>query len=170
MNEYYAIIRRSPELKHFGIIGMRWGVKRKYRKEAEALREKLRAQAAAQPIRIETDKMRSLWSQVEKMERNFYKNPQLVDKHRKILANKLAKQYGNQFNGGFKEAYKSYYNGYKYGDLDQGDSSTFTNYRKTNQQAKQKYDGLIREYGRESIRANPWMADLEKRQRRSYNG
>lgn len=157
MNDYYAVIRRSSTLKHFGILGMRWG----HRKERPIVQK---TQHHEYSKHVETDKMRSLMSQMQKMESNFYKNPQLVEKYRKALASKRAKENAKYYKGGFKEAYKSYYNGYKYGDLDQGDSSTFTHYIRTDQKAKQRYNGLTTAFRNENLRVNPRISDVIKRQ------
>ena len=144
MAEYYGVQRSEEYLAHYGILGMHWG----HRKVPEL---------KPSPIN-KSDKLNSLNSQIHKMENDFYKNEDLVDKHRKACAKDMAKRWMQEGGGQFKDyndAYKNAYMHYKHGDFDQGSNSTFEHYLSTNQKARKKYIDLQRAHTAEFRRLNP---------------
>lgn len=95
MNEYYAVVRSSSALSHYGVKGMRWGVRRAIKRINERFFGKRPRNPKELTVRKsnsssysfhESDKMKSLMGQMKKMESDFYKNSKLVDEHRKKIS------------------------------------------------------------------------------------
>jgi len=163
MSEYYGISQHSDFFMHYGVLGMKWGVRRlqKYRsgtpaqrkrydrglekhfnkardklnrltEEGKTRRAKRMSKAMANVFydtdydRSENDKTRALRKQMDQLERNFYKSKD----HDRIIR-KLAKRDAKKYAKGTKDDVKQYYYGYKYDDLDNGESfRTFVNQNK----------------------------------------
>lgn len=159
MSEYYGVSTPSSDfLAHYGVKGMKWGVRKivndfssNYRKLHNANQVKrgykifkrgdgpnvLENTEAYKKLASSTKKelgdLKKAEDAVTNFQSAFYKNKKLVDKHRRILS----KQYANKY--GYTE--QDYYNHMKNGDFDQGES--FDHYLKTNPKQQLKYKKLI---------------------------
>ena len=94
MSEYYAVVRSEFELKHYGVIGMRWGVRRKP-KEAfqKALKKKQKLEMRVLDFeKAENKAHKNMISALNKEERAINRDIKITDKESKeyIKANSAA--------------------------------------------------------------------------------
>lgn len=165
MSEYYGVQRSEEYLAHYGILGMKWGQRKnayELKKAYKALQkgqgsEKLKNTVAYKKLMADTQKERTAkekaYHDADKIEKDFYKNKRLVDKHRRMVSKEMAKSIGITPD--------QYYRGMNYDDhFGQGES--FRNYLKSNPKAKAEYD-------RRSKIAREATANYERKARKSID-
>ena len=182
MEEYYGVSPHADFFMHYGIKGMKWGVRRlqKYRfgnpaerkrydnglekhfnkakarlnrltEEGKTSKAKRMSEAMANVFRntdydrFENDKTRALSKQMDQIESDFYKSKD----HDQIIR-KLAKQAAKKYAKGTKDDVKRYYYGYKYDDLDNGES--FRIFINQNKKAGAAYKKLETDYWNEKTK------------------
>ncbi len=175
MSEYYGVAPSSDFFMHYGVKGMKWGVRRlnKYQytdpayqkgmerqfRKASAKLSKLKAKGNQQ----KTDRFReAMVDTFRATDYNYHQNDKTraLEKQmwkmeedfykspaREKIIRQLAKEAAKKYSDGSKESIKQYYDGYKYDDLDQGDS--FARYRQQNKKAGAAYAKLEKRYDAE---------------------
>lgn len=176
-------------LMHYGIKGMKWGVRRaklsgdserlsKHFGKAEAKLAKLRAKGKTTKARdferamadafvntkhdryYSNDKTRKLLSQMDNMEDAYWKNDKLRNKYQNQLIRDMARKDHKKYGGNYKELYKQYEFGVKKDDLDQGNNSSFERYLKANRKAGAKYRTLQKQMAKETNRLRAYRQSL----------
>lgn len=138
MNE--VLMMYEAYLVHYGVKGMKWGVRRYQNKDGSLTPEGQKKYAKALTKEIKrsknfvqtkkhiagTDEMNSLYNKadiqsakkkikdLEKVQDDFYSNEKLLKKYHKILAKETSEKYGIDYDEALF--------GYERDDLDQGDS------------------------------------------------
>lgn len=162
---------RNEELYHFGVKGMKWGVRRYQNKDGTLTSEgkKRKAKEFAKEFSKQTKKdgysypaqnrlsktkemvdlynskelsaARKKYMDVAKLERDYWNNDSLVNEYRKVAANAAAQKYGRPYDEMLRF--------YTSGDGDQGDGSSFGYYLKSKGKSIREYEGEVMKAGQE---------------------